>query len=161
MKLKLDLRTYLTYILVATIAILTTSINALGQSKLVSKTTEKIECVTKFDTLLNRNYYIMADKMPFFQEGEGVMFRIIAKNLKWPNAECCIQGTVYVSFIVESNGRLSNKKIQKSPFKDNDFCSPNKEALKVLDYLPRWNAGICNGKKVAVLYILPIKFVLK
>jgi hypothetical protein len=155
------LRKYLTFILVATIAILTTSLNALGQAKLVSKTTEKIECITKFDTLLNRNYYTLTNKMPSFQGGERVMFRIIANNLKWPNAECCIQGTVYVSFIVEPNGRLTNKKIQKSPFKDNDFCSPNKEALKVLDYLTRWNAGICNGKNVAVLYTLPIKFVLK
>ena len=89
------------------------------------------------------------------------MFKIIARNLKWPDADCCIQGTVYVTFIIEPNGELTNRRIGHSPFRDNDVCSPNKEALKVLDYLTEWNPGKCGGKNVAILYTLPIKFVLR
>ena len=134
------------------------SFNVIGQTASDNKFRNDSNCVSEFDTTLNRIYYILVDKMPTYQGGQNAMLEIIEKKLKWPGGECDIQGTVYVTFIIEPDGKVTNKRIYKTFLSNNNFCSPNDEALEVIDYLTNWDAGQCNGKNVAVQYVLPIKF---
>jgi len=67
-----------------------------------------------------------------------------------------IQGTVFVSFIVEKDGSVSAVKIARgvNSYLDN-------EALRVVTKMPKWAAGQQNGHSVRVSFTVPIRFVLK
>lgn len=114
-------------------------------------------CELTYDSVLNRSYYTTADKIPIFKGGPKEMMKTINRNLKWPGGRCDIVGTVFVACIIEANGQLTNKRILKSLSTDKD-CNADEEALKVMDFLTSWVPGQCDGKNVAVQYIIPVKF---
>jgi len=64
-----------------------------------------------------------------------------------------IQGKVWVSFIIEADGKLSNFKIERGVGYGLD-----EEALRVLKLAPAWKPGIQNGHAVRVQYNIPINF---
>ena len=105
-----------------------------------------------FDSISNRTIYEVVDSMPEFPGGIDSLHKFIMNNLRWPNEADCV-GKVYISFIVESDGIITNKIILKG------ICDPfDKEALRVISSMPRWRAGKCKGKAVAVKFIVPINF---
>jgi TonB family protein len=101
--------------------------------------------------------YQFAEVMPSFP-APGDFTSYIQKNTKYPQLErdAGKTGTVYVQFVVEKDGSITNEKIVKSG------GSPgfDKEALRVVSLMPKWNCGKMNGKEVRVQVIEPIKFVL-
>lgn len=113
-------------------------------------------CELKYDSALSRSYYTTVDKMPTFKGGTEKLMKTISKNLKWPGGRCDIEGTVFVACIIEADGQLTNKRILKGL--SGKPCDADSEALKVVDYLTSWDPGQCDGKKVAVQYIIPVKF---
>ena len=118
-------------------------------------TVDSTKCYSHFDTLANRQIYILVDSMPKFPGGNKAMLDFISKNIKYHHGDC-FTGTVFVSFIVESNGQLTNKKIKKGITKYAD-----NEALELIDKMPNWIAGTCNGELVPVEMIIPIRFMLR
>ena len=99
-----------------------------------------------------------AEEMPEFPGGEAALVKYLAKSVKYPvpALENDIQGKVYVRFIVNENGRVSNVQISKGvdPYLD-------KEALRVVQSLPEWKPGKQAGKAVKVWYTVPINFQIK
>ncbi|WP_197056148.1 energy transducer TonB [Flavobacterium gilvum] len=89
------------------------------------------------------------EQKPEFIGGMEKLYAFIAKNYKTPIG--CPSGKVYMTFIVEQDGSLSNIKCVK----DVGFGS-GKEAVRVLQECPNWIPGEQNGKKVRVLYSMPI-----
>jgi protein TonB len=92
--------------------------------------------------------------MPKYPGGTEKMFDFIADNLRWPyDDESCIQGRVIVSFIVEKDGSLTDIKVEKSidPLFD-------KEAVRVVKSMPKWEPGMWNGKPARVKFFVPIRF---
>ena len=89
-------------------------------------------------------------------DDEGLM-QFLAAHLKWPShQESDCFGRVEVSFVVETDGSVSNVKIEKDP------CGKfGDEVTRVISKMPRWNPGRQDGKVVRVLYKLPINFSLK
>lgn len=136
------------------------SLKVIGQTTMDSGFPKNSSCHLKFDSTLNRSYYMVADIMPTYHGGQDSLLKIIGKNLKWPGGHCCYQGTVFVTFIIEADGQVTNKRILKG-FQDDGVCKVNTEALRVVDFLTDWTAGQCNGKNVPVQFNLPIKFSLK
>lgn len=114
------------------------------------------KCAIRLDSITNRTVYIMADKMPTFEGGLDSLQSRIKRHLKWPG-QCCVEGTVYVSFIVEPNGQVTNKRIKRG-ISSQEHCNADGQALKVLDYLTEWTIGECKGEKVAVEVVVPIKY---
>jgi periplasmic protein TonB len=98
----------------------------------------------------------MTDKMPTFRDGLDSLKSKINKHIKWPG-QCCVEGTVYVSFILEPNGQMTNKRIKRG-ISNQEHCNADGQALRVLDYLTEWTVGECDGKKVAVEVTVPIKY---
>jgi len=94
-------------------------------------------------------------EMPSFPGGDAARKKYLARNLRYPAqaAEEGIQGTVYVSFVVKPNGSLSDIKIIKGI---GGGC--DQEALRVVKKMPAWNPGYQNGRKVAVLFNMPVYF---
>jgi hypothetical protein len=95
--------------------------------------------------------------MPTYNGGYQNLSRTIKLHLKYPGRRCCFSGDVYVSFVVEEDGRISNKKIMKG-ISNSEDCNADCEALRVLDYLTEWKPAEHEGKKVAIKMILPINF---
>ncbi len=95
------------------------------------------------------------DVMPEFNGGPAGLMSYIGTNLKYPadaaaNSE---SGTVYVSFIVKSDGSVIAANVEKGVSNSLDG-----EAKRVVDNMPKWTPGEHQGKKVSVKMVLPIKF---
>ena len=97
------------------------------------------------------------DQMPEFPGGENALRKFITSSLKYPEiaVQNEIQGKVYVSFVVKKDGSVSNAKIARGV-----DPSLDKEALRVVNSLPRWKPGIQRGTPVNVSYTVPINFTL-
>ncbi|HNU78363.1 MAG TPA: energy transducer TonB, partial [Prolixibacteraceae bacterium] len=67
-----------------------------------------------------------------------------------------IQGKVYVTFVVDRDGGISDAKVARGV-----DPSLDKEALRVVNSLPKWKPGKQRGKPVRVSYTVPISFVLQ
>jgi len=92
-----------------------------------------------------------------FLGGAAAMQRWIAENVIYPQSsiEMNEQGRVYLSFVVEADGSLSNIEIERGVSQDLD-----KEAKRLIRKMPNWEAGEAKGKKARTLCRLPINFTL-
>lgn len=83
------------------------------------------------------------------------MIEYINKNISYPQKaiDDNIQGTVYVTFVIEANGSISNAKILRGI---GGGC--DEEAIRIVKNMPPWEPGKQRGKPVRVQYNLPIKF---
>jgi periplasmic protein TonB len=101
--------------------------------------------------------FLIVEQMPEFPGGETALRTYIAKNIKYPATaqEMGIQGKVYVTFIVDSNGNVTKATIARGI-----DASLDKEALRVINTLPKWTPGKQRGKPVSVSYTVPINFTL-
>lgn len=81
--------------------------------------------------------------------------KYLGKNLKYPPIarENNISGRVFVSFVVEKNGNLTDIKVMRGV---GGGC--DEEAVRVLKNAPAWKPGIQNGRPVRVAYTMPIVF---
>lgn len=79
----------------------------------------------------------------------------ILKNLKYPEKakQENIQGKVYVTFVVEKDGSLTDIKIFKSVSPELDA-----EAIRLMKASPKWKPGMQGNKPVSQNYTLPIYF---
>ncbi|KAB2871237.1 MAG: energy transducer TonB [Bacteroidales bacterium] len=104
--------------------------------------------------------FVVVEEMPSFGPGGIDEFRnnYIAKNLKYPDvaAENGIQGRVFINFVVEPDGRVTNVKVVRSVDPALD-----KEAVRVVSSSPKWKPGKQRGKPVRVQFTIPIIFVLQ
>lgn len=87
---------------------------------------------------------------PDFPGGLQEFYNYIGKNFKVPDVKG-LSGKVIVTFVVEKDGSLTEVKVIR------DIGSGTKEeAIRVIENSPHWTPGEQNGKKVRVLYALPI-----
>jgi protein TonB len=87
---------------------------------------------------------------PDFPGGLEKFYKFIGKNFQVPEEEG-LKGKIFVTFVVEKDGSLTDIKV----IRDIGYGT-GKEAIRVLKSCPKWNSGEQNGKKVRVLFSLPI-----
>ncbi|MTH16878.1 energy transducer TonB [Flavobacterium sp. LC2016-01] len=87
---------------------------------------------------------------PDFPGGIDKFYKFVGNNYKTPEEEG-LKGKVYVTFVVEKDGSLTDIKV----LRDIGYGT-GAEAIRVLKKCPKWTPGEQNGKKVRVLYSLPI-----
>ncbi|QGY47094.1 TonB family protein [Maribellus comscasis] len=99
--------------------------------------------------------FFIVEDMPEFPGGENSLRKYIANAIIYPEVavEKGIQGKVFVSFIVTKNGTIANAKIDHGVDPALD-----KEALRVVNSLPKWEPGKQKGQAVNVNYTVPINF---
>jgi len=97
--------------------------------------------------------FLAVEQEPEFKGGDFMSF--VAKNINYPinAARDHIQGKVFVQFIIQGDGILSDAKIVRSVSPDIDA-----EALRVVNSSPHWKPGIQNGRPVPVSFTIPITF---
>lgn len=102
--------------------------------------------------------FFIVENMPEFPGGELALRKFIANAIKYPviAQENGIQGKVYVNFVVDKDGSVTQARIARGVDQSLD-----KEALRVVNSLPKWKPGMQRGKAVRVSYTVPISFVLQ
>jgi len=96
----------------------------------------------------------VVEEAPSFRGGEKGLQEYIEKNLRYPDE--CMQGRVVVSFTIEKDGSITDAKVVKSVSEGAD-----KEALRLVNNMPKWKPGKQLGKAVSTKYTLPIEFKLQ
>lgn len=97
----------------------------------------------------------MVDTPVKFRGGESALLQFISQNLVYPviAQEQEIQGSVILEFVVEKDGSIGDVKVIKSLSKECDQA-----AIDVVRKLPRFTPARKQGKPVAVMFRLPIRF---
>ena len=105
----------------------------------------------------DEEFFMVVENMPEFPGGDLGLMKFIQKNVKYPAIakEYNITGKVYVSFIVDKQGKVTNVKIVRGVDKNLDG-----EALRVVSALPNYKPGKQRGKPVRVMFTIPINFTL-
>lgn len=118
----------------------------------------KKEIITPKTLDKNEQVFFIVEDMPEFPGGELALRKHIANAVKYPEIaqEKGIQGKVYVTFVVSKDGSIADCKIARGV-----DPSLDKEALRVVNDLPKWKPGKQRGKAVNVSYTVPINFVLQ
>lgn len=102
--------------------------------------------------------FTIVEQMPEFPGGQEALMAYVGKKLKYPEeaVEAGIQGVVYVSFVVGTDGSISDAKVLRGI---GGGC--NEEAVRVVQGMPKWKPGMQRGKAVRVKYSLPIRYKLQ
>lgn len=99
--------------------------------------------------------FTVVEEMPQFPGGDGELLKFISKSIKYPviAQENGIQGRVVCSFVVNRDGSIVDAEVVRGV-----DPSLDKEALRVINTMPKWTPGKQRGKPVRVKYTVPITF---
>ncbi|HPT13914.1 MAG TPA: TonB family protein [Bacteroidales bacterium] len=102
--------------------------------------------------------FTFVEEMPTFPGGDDARARFLADNIRYPEqaSENGIQGIVYVSFIIDSKGNVTNVKVLRGI---GGGC--DEEAMRVIKMMPPWHPAKQNGKTVRYLFNMPVTFKLQ
>ena len=110
------------------------------------------------EEVVEQEIFKIVEEMPAFPGGEAKLMEYVSKNIKYPQIarETGIQGRVYVNFVVEPDGSVSNVSVLRGI---GGGC--DEEAIRVVKSMPKWKPGKQRGKAVRVSYMLPVNFKLQ
>lgn len=114
--------------------------------------------VKEEEEIVEQEIFTIVESMPEFPGGQQAMLEFIARNIKYPPLarESGIQGRVFVNFVVEPDGSVSNVKVIRGI---GGGC--DEEAVRVVQSMPKWIPGRQRGKPVRVSFNLPVRFTLQ
>lgn len=99
--------------------------------------------------------FTVVEQQAEFPGGLEAMVRFLQKNMKYPAIarRMGVEGTVFVSFVIDREGVISDLQVVKGISTECD-----KEALRVIKIMPPWKPGKQNGRPVKCRFVLPVKF---
>lgn len=149
-KVKLLLTLPLMLILVLCIGVINGSISFASGLK---ESNEKVFTKEQTDDV-----YTYCDQMPEFPGGMEALTNYMVTNIKYPEAakKNGVHGKVYIQFIVDKDGSLTDIHATKTLDKELD-----NEAIRVIKMMPKWNPGRDKGQPVKVQIVMPVVFALK
>jgi len=105
----------------------------------------------------DNDVFTVVEEQPYFPGGNDARHKFIVENIHYPDSALKnkIQGSVFVTFIVEKDGGLCNMRVLKGIGGGLD-----EEAVRVIKMMPKWIPGRQRGTPVRVQCLLPIKFIL-
>jgi len=110
------------------------------------------------EEVVEQEVFTIVEEMPSYPGGDAKMYEYLGKNIKYPQIarESSIQGRVFVNFVVEPDGSVTNVKVLRGI---GGGC--DEEAMRVVKSMPKWKPGKQRGKAVRVSYTLPVVFKLQ
>jgi periplasmic protein TonB len=99
--------------------------------------------------------YDQVDVLPEFKGGLKEMYTYIGKNLKYPEpaVKANVTGKVFIKMIVEKDGSINTTSIEKGI-----GFGCDEEVTRVVKAMPKWTAGMKDGKAVRTSFVLPVMF---
>lgn len=106
-------------------------------------------------SIQNEEVFTVVEKMPEYPGGDDARIKFMVENIKYPEQakKNGIQGVVFVSYVVEKDGKISNIKTIRGI---GGGC--DEEAERVISLMPNWKPGIQRGQPVRVQFNLPVRF---
>ena len=113
-----------------------------------------VEDIPEEEPILN-----VVEKMPEFPGGMPALMKYLKDNINYPriSRENNSQGKSFINFVVNSDGSIQDVEVLKS----SSDVYLDKEAVRVVSAMPKWNPGKQAGKAVRVRFTLPVTFRLK
>ena len=104
----------------------------------------------------DKRVFMVCEKAPEFPGGTEGMMRFLATNIKYPADAVATgaSGNVYVKFVVETDGSVSNIELMRS----SGTASLDAEAMRVVGAMPKWTPGMQGGEPVNVSFVVPVAF---
>ena len=101
--------------------------------------------------------FVVVENNPEFPGGSDSLYAYIARNIKYPETakKEKIEGRVFVTFVIEKDGQVSNAKILRDI---GGGCG--EEAIRVVKSMPKWKPGTQRGNPVRFQFNLPVSFML-
>lgn len=101
--------------------------------------------------------FTIVEENPAFPGGTEAMYKYLRENMRYPTMarEAGIQGTVFVTFVVERDGSITNVEVVRGI---GGGC--DEEAIRVVRSMPRWSPGKQRNQPVRVQFNLPVRFML-
>jgi protein TonB len=126
--------------------------------------TEDIEVEVKdegpkvIETPVQAEIFTVVEEQPGYPGGEEARIAFLQTNIKYPEEakELGIQGKVFVTFVVEVDGSITDVRVLRGI---GGGC--DEEAIRVIKSMPKWVPGKQRGVPVRVQFNLPIKFTLQ
>ena len=102
--------------------------------------------------------FVAVEQQAEFPGGQGALMKWLSQNVRYPETaqQNDVQGRVIVKFVVEKDGSIGTATILKGVDKDLD-----REALRVVKKMPKWQPGKNNGVAVRSYFNLPVVFKLQ
>ncbi len=109
------------------------------------------------EEIVEQEIFLVVEDQPDFPGGDVARIRYFSQNINYPiqARELNIQGTVYIGFVVEPDGSISNISLLRGI---GGGC--DEEALRVVAAMPRWKPGKQRNQAVRVKFTLPVRFTL-
>lgn len=129
--------------------------NTPKEEKIAATETENASSAVATTSQGEDEVYMSVEKNPEFPGGVNAMMDYLRGNLKYPESakKNKQEGRVFIGFIVEKDGSVSNVKVLRGVCEELDS-----EAVRVVKSMPTWIAGRDKGEPVRVQYTLPIVF---
>lgn len=99
--------------------------------------------------------FVVVEEQPEFPGGNAAMMKFLSDNIKYPviAQENGIQGRVITNFVVERDGSITDVQVVRGV-----DPSLDKEAVRVIQSMPKWKPGKQRGSPVRVRFTLPVVF---
>ena len=116
------------------------------------------------DHSINRNtsgeIFFIVEDMPHFPGGEQALGEYIFSHIKYPRSarKNNVSGKVFVNFTVDETGDVKNVFVDRSNKVNPDL---DKEAVRIISGMPKWEPGMQRGKAVPVELSVPVEFIMK
>ncbi|MDE7419000.1 MAG: M56 family metallopeptidase [Muribaculaceae bacterium] len=103
----------------------------------------------------DKTIYVAVEENAEYPGGMDGLFKFMQNNIRYPEAAMKnnVQGRVIVKFVVDADGTVSDAEVVKGV--DEDL---NKEALRVVNAMPKWTPAKVGGKAVASYFTMPVNF---
>ena len=114
-----------------------------------------VEVERKEEVVVEAEIFTVVEDNPSFPGGEAELYKFLSENIKYPELarQSGISGRVFVTFVVEPDGKVSKVKVLRGI---GGGC--DEEAIRVVEKMPKWAPGKQRGKAVRVQFNLPINF---
>ena len=110
------------------------------------------------EEVAEQEIFIVVEDAPQYPGGDEARIRFLNDNIRYPQMarESGIQGIVYITFVVERDGSITDVRILR-PI--GGGC--DEEAIRVIKAMPKWTPGKQRGRPVRVQFNMPIRFILQ
>lgn len=128
---------------------------AVGAEKKSTRRSNRQQSRAYEEEVAETEIFTVVETSPSFPGGDEARIRFLTNNIRYPEKarEASVQGTVYITFVVERDGSVSDVRVLRGI-----GAGCDEEAVRVIKMMPEWSPGKQRGKPVRVQFNMPIKF---
>jgi len=115
----------------------------------------KMKSANEEAEIMEAEIFTVVEESPHYPGGDEMRIKFLQENIKYPQAarESSLSGLVYITFIVETDGTITNIRVLRGI---GGGC--DEEAVRVIKLMPKWTPGKQRGKPVRVQFSMPVQF---